>query len=601
VDIDELFDYPYSDVVSLDSLLGYLNSNSYTAVVAQMLDMFPEKPLSGQAGNLDEPLKEVHRFYDISNLRRKRIIEHSRCPPDNAYGSDDIAAFTGGIRLTIFGSNVSLTKHPLVFLNDKVRLGPGAHWHSNVRAADFTGVLFHYKFLDEHLHEQAVQAVEQRTSKSSAWYSKYLELVGETSSLSIKTDTSKELKSVNDLVGTQFVSISRQYMRFVENEEQRSGHYSEERRSERLFEAFFNARAEVGALAEQVGAMRQQNRILRQKYRRINDENSARSTGGLMMRTFYELLPANYQVRVRALARYFAIKVGSLQIKKREADNKVRASAESNYVRALERGFKRYKRYKKWEADSEIRTLAESAYAKPSAVSSNPLQAYFDSHIEGRGIWKWKHYFEIYHRHFAKFRGREVHVLEIGVFSGGSLEMWKHYFGPKCRIYGVDIQEACRSYEDDSVKIFIGDQSDPNFWTHFKKEVPFLDIVIDDGGHQFHQQRPTLDELLPHLRPGGVYLCEDLHGSKNKFGGYIGGLSRNLHAGEAKWVEANTAKGPTASHSIVPTPFQRAVHSVHLYPFLAVIEKTESPVSEFVAPMQGTQWQPEEFWNFLKG
>ena len=272
VDIDELFDYPYSDVVSLDSLLGYLNSNSYTAVVAQMLDMFPEKPLSGQAGNLDEPLKEVHRFYDISNLRRKRIIEHSRCPPDNAYGSDDIAAFTGGIRLTIFGSNVSLTKHPLVFLNDKVRLGPGAHWHSNVRAADFTGVLFHYKFLDEHLHEQAVQAVEQRTSKSSAWYSKYLELVGETSSLSIKTDTSKELKSVNDLVGTQFVSISRQYMRFVENEEQRSGHYSEERRSERLFEAFFNARAEVRALAEQVGAMRQQNRILRQKYRRISNK-----------------------------------------------------------------------------------------------------------------------------------------------------------------------------------------------------------------------------------------------------------------------------------------------------------------------------------------
>jgi hypothetical protein len=272
VDIDELFDYPYSDVVGLNSLLGYLNSNSYTAVVAQMLDMFPEKPLTGQAGNLDEPLKEVHRFYDTSNLRRKRIIDHPRCPPDNAYGSDDIAAFIGGIRLAIFGSNVSLTKYPLVFLNDEVKLGPGSHWHSNVRAADFTGVLLHYKFLDEHLHKQAVQAAEQRTSKSSAWYGKYLELVGETSSLSIKTDTSKELKSVNDHVGTQLVSISRQYMRFVKNEEQRDGPYSEQRRSERLFDAFFNARAEVTALAEQVGAMRQQNRILRQKYRRTSNK-----------------------------------------------------------------------------------------------------------------------------------------------------------------------------------------------------------------------------------------------------------------------------------------------------------------------------------------
>src|SRR5215211_2234633 len=63
-DIDELFDYPYSDVVGLDSFLGYLNSNSYTAVAAQMLDMFSEEPLSGREGNPDDPLKELLRFYD---------------------------------------------------------------------------------------------------------------------------------------------------------------------------------------------------------------------------------------------------------------------------------------------------------------------------------------------------------------------------------------------------------------------------------------------------------------------------------------------------------------------------------------------------------
>ncbi len=80
-DIDELFDYPYSDVVGLGSFLGYLNSKPYTAVVAQMLDMFPEEPLSGRAGNPDEPLKELHRFYDISGIWRSSIKEHPRCPP----------------------------------------------------------------------------------------------------------------------------------------------------------------------------------------------------------------------------------------------------------------------------------------------------------------------------------------------------------------------------------------------------------------------------------------------------------------------------------------------------------------------------------------
>src|SRR5258707_3789329 len=44
---------------------------------------------------------------------------------------------------------------------------------------------------------------------------------------------------------------------------------------------------------------------------------------------------------------------------------------------------------------------------------SNPLLAYFNAHKEGAGIWKWMHYFDIYQRHFHKFAGREVHVLEV--------------------------------------------------------------------------------------------------------------------------------------------------------------------------------------------
>ena len=56
-------------------------------------------------------------------------------------------------------------------------------------------------------------------------------------------------------------------MRFVESEAQRNGNHSEEGRSERLFEPFFNARAEATALAEQLGTARQQHRLQRKKYR----------------------------------------------------------------------------------------------------------------------------------------------------------------------------------------------------------------------------------------------------------------------------------------------------------------------------------------------
>jgi len=219
---------------------------------------------------------------------------------------------------------------------------------------------------------------------------------------------------------------------------------------------------------------------------------------------------------------------------------------------------------------------------------SNPLRSYFQSVEDGPGIWKWDHYFDIYHRHFEKFRGKEVNVLEIGIYSGGSLGMWKAYFGPRCRVYGVDIEPDCRVYESDSVKVFIGDQGDRKFWRQFKREVPKIDIVIDDGGHQPRQQIVTLEEMLPHLRPGGVYVCEDVHGADNEFLFYVDGFSHNLHS----FLYTPNLEDNRRRLSSKSTEFQSIIQSVHVYPFVTVIEKREGPLAEFVAPKRGTQWQP---------
>ena len=43
-------------------------------------------------------------------------------------------------------------------------------------------------------------------------------------------------------------------------------------------------------------------------------------------------------------------------------------------------------------------------------------------------VHKWHHYFDIYERHFGRYRDRPIRMLEIGVFRGGSLRMWKEYF-----------------------------------------------------------------------------------------------------------------------------------------------------------------------------
>jgi hypothetical protein len=227
-DIDELFDYPYSDVVSLSSLLRYLNERSYTAVVAQMLDMFPEEPLSGSASNpLDEPLKQRHRFYDISNVKKMSIKEHPRTTDtNNTYQSDDIEFYSGGIRPVIFDCVPPwLTRWTPTFSDGKLKhFTYDAHRVDDARVADLTCVLLHYKFLDEHFHKKVAQAVrEENYPYNSRQYKRYLEVLENTSSLQLKQESARELRSVNDLVENGFLVVSEEYMMLVYEQARKNG------------------------------------------------------------------------------------------------------------------------------------------------------------------------------------------------------------------------------------------------------------------------------------------------------------------------------------------------------------------------------------------
>src|SRR5215216_1946983 len=221
-DMDELFDYPYSDVVSLSSLLRYLNERSYTAVVAQMLDMFPEEPLSGRASSPEEPLKERHRFYDISNIQTKGIKDHGR---NNTYESDDIEYFLGGIRSTLFGTKAYLTRFALMFSDGRLKPFAGSgHRVDNARVADLTCVYLHYKFLDEHFHKKVASAVrEENYPYDSRQYKRYQQVLENTPSLQLKRETARELRSVNELVENQFLVVSEEYMMLVYDEERKNG------------------------------------------------------------------------------------------------------------------------------------------------------------------------------------------------------------------------------------------------------------------------------------------------------------------------------------------------------------------------------------------
>ncbi|MDR2691199.1 MAG: class I SAM-dependent methyltransferase [Dysgonamonadaceae bacterium] len=104
-------------------------------------------------------------------------------------------------------------------------------------------------------------------------------------------------------------------------------------------------------------------------------------------------------------------------------------------------------------------------------------------------------------------------VLEIGVSQGGSLQMWKDYFGEKAKIFGIDIDPRCEALEEENIKILTGSQSDRKFLREVKRQIPPIDILVDEGGHMMIQKIVSFEELFPHIKEDSVYLCEDLHTS----------------------------------------------------------------------------------------
>jgi hypothetical protein len=225
---------------------------------------------------------------------------------------------------------------------------------------------------------------------------------------------------------------------------------------------------------------------------------------------------------------------------------------------------------------------ADGAGAPAAEAQENPLERFFDSYTEGPGIWKWRHYFDIYDRHLSRFRGKPVRMVEIGVFGGGSIRMWREYFGPQVHIYGIDIDESCRALEGDGVEIVIGDQSDPAFWESFLARSPAFDVVLDDGGHMPHQQMVTLECLLPALAPGGVFICEDVQGAFQPFHAFVDGLTHPLSG--IGYAEQASASG-VHDH----------VGSVHRYPLVTVIEKPSASAGRFSSERHGTDF-PTSKW-----
>lgn len=155
--------------------------------------------------------------------------------------------------------------------------------------------------------------------------------------------------------------------------------------------------------------------------------------------------------------------------------------------------------------DGDVAGDIAAKYGQPSDLVDLYL-----STTDGHAM-KWHHYFSVYERYFAPWRNRPLRFLEIGVFRGGSLRMWRNYFGPQATIFGIDIDPACAEFDGRHGQVRIGSQDDPEFLARVVDEMGGVDVILDDGSHHMDHIAASMKALFPRLSEGGLYMIEDLH------------------------------------------------------------------------------------------
>lgn len=125
-------------------------------------------------------------------------------------------------------------------------------------------------------------------------------------------------------------------------------------------------------------------------------------------------------------------------------------------------------------------------------------------------------YTRYYEQYFEPLRNNELNLLEIGIQEGRSLKMWKEYF-PNAQIIGLDI-ENCDHLVEDRLSVIRGDQKNvkhlkllPNIFETIYGRPDSFDIIIDDGSHKSEDMLVSFETLFPLLKPGGIYVIEDIH------------------------------------------------------------------------------------------
>jgi glycosyltransferase involved in cell wall biosynthesis len=145
-------------------------------------------------------------------------------------------------------------------------------------------------------------------------------------------------------------------------------------------------------------------------------------------------------------------------------------------------------------------------------VRSDSVRGLYAAH-HGKVSTKWDTYLDVYEDMFRPIKHQPIDMLEIGVQNGGSLEIWSRYFPHARTLTGCDINPRCGElrYDDPRVQVITGSANEPAAFQQILARARSFDVVVDDGSHRTNDVITSFLTYFPLLKPGGIYIVEDMH------------------------------------------------------------------------------------------
>jgi hypothetical protein len=187
-----------------------------------ILDMFPEGPIGEPVDGQECDPRLMHPFYSLKGIKTINYKDVTNSFMGLSYSNLDLPSsdwkfYCDGIRFRKFGLQLWLTKHALFKVGGGLIPYHHAHLHWNMKIANISSVLYHYKFPPHFAAQVATALRERQYCNNSSDYIRYGNTINSDQSIVFKDDSAKKLESVDELVDQSFLDVPDVFKSYVES------------------------------------------------------------------------------------------------------------------------------------------------------------------------------------------------------------------------------------------------------------------------------------------------------------------------------------------------------------------------------------------------